>query len=156
MTMADPPHMFENGGRGKHDAVMTALKPVAMPLFEDDRGKLTFGESGAQLPFTPQRYFVVYDAETDVVRGAHAHRRCDQFLIAVSGAVTVTTDDGREQQEHVLDRPNLGLHIPPGIWADQRYMGPDAVLLVLASEPYDRSEYILDHDEFLSSKKAAQ
>jgi len=135
---------------------MTSLMPVAMPLFEDDRGKLSFGEVGDQLPFTPQRYFIVHDVDAGVVRGGHAHRRCSQFLIAVSGQVTVTTDDGALKQEHVLDRPNVGLHIPPGVWGEQKYMGRDARLLVLASEPYDRSEYISDHDEFLRFKAAGQ
>ena len=133
---------------------MTSLVPIAMPLFEDDRGKLTFGEAGAQLPFTPQRYFLVYGVEAGVIRGGHAHRRCSQFLIAVAGRVTVATDDGVDRKEHVLDRPELGLHIPPGVWADQRYMDRDAVLLVLASEPYDRGEYISDYEEFLRFKVA--
>lgn len=135
---------------------MTALVPVAMPLFEDDRGKLSFGETGAQLPFQPRRYFIVYDCETGVLRGGHAHRRCDQFLIAVAGSVTVTTDDGTDRAEHILDRPDRGLHIPPGIWGEQRYDGPDARLLVLASEPYDRGEYISDYDEFLVFKGLRQ
>jgi len=135
---------------------MTSLMPLALPLFEDDRGKLSFGEVGNQLPFTPQRYFIVFDVDADVVRGGHAHRRCHQFLVAVSGRVVVNTDDGVQKQEHILDRPTVGLHIPPGVWGDQRYLGPDARLLVLASECYDRSEYISDYDEFLRFKAAAQ
>jgi len=130
--------------------------PVAMPLFEDDRGKLSFGETGAQLPFPPQRYFIVYEAEPDAVRGAHAHRSCSQFLIAVAGRVVVTTDDGADRLEHVLDRPDLGLHIPAGVWADQRYSDRAARLLVLASEAYDPAEYISDYDEFLQFKGLGQ
>lgn len=131
---------------------MKSPAPVALPLFEDDRGKLSFGEIGAQLPFEPRRYFLIYDVDSEVVRGGHAHRRCSQFLVAVSGCIEVTTDDGTERREHRLDRPNQGLHIPPGIWGEQRYMGADARLLVLASEPYDRSEYISDYEEFLQFK----
>jgi len=135
---------------------MTSLMPVAMPLFEDDRGKLSFGEVDSQLPFTPQRYFMVYDVDAGVVRGGHAHRSCSQFLIAVSGQVIVITNDGVERQEHVLDRPSIGLHIPPGVWGEQKYVGRDARLLVLASEPYDRAEYITDYDEFLRFKASDQ
>src|SRR5690348_4478293 len=133
---------------------MTSPDPVVMPLFEDDRGKLSFGEIGAQLPFAPKRYFLVYDVSPGAVRGGHAHRRCGQFLVAVSGCVVVVTDDGSKREEHRLDQPDRGLHIPPGIWGEQRYLGGDARLLVLASEPYDRDEYISDYEEFLEFKGA--
>src|SRR5690348_13186317 len=92
---------------------MTSPDPVVMPLFEDDRGKLSFGEIGAQLPFAPKRYFLVYDVSPGAVRGGHAHRRCGQFLVAVSGCVVVVTDDGSKREEHRLDQPDRGLHIPP-------------------------------------------
>jgi UDP-2-acetamido-3-amino-2,3-dideoxy-glucuronate N-acetyltransferase len=135
---------------------MTSLVPLAMPLFQDERGKLSFGEIGAQLPFTPQRYFIVYDVVPGAGRGGHAHRRCAQFLVAINGSVAVTIDDGTARQEHVLDRPDLGLHMPAETWGEQRYLTPDARLLVLASEPYDGSEYISDYDEFLRLKAKAQ
>ena len=130
---------------------MTSLVPIEMPLFEDERGKLTFGEAGRQLPFIPVRYFLVFDTGGEgVVRGGHAHRRCSQFLVAVSGCVVVTTDDGIKREEHRLDHPEIGLLIPPDVWAEQCYESTDARLLVLASETYDPAEYINDYGEFLN------
>ena len=131
---------------------MTSPATIALPLVEDERGKLSFGEIGRQLPFSPKRYFLVFDTGGETVRGGHAHRRCSQFLIAVSGTVVVTTDNGWERQEHRLDRPEIGLHIPAGIWAEQHYLGEDSKLLVLASEAYDPEEYISDYKEFTETR----
>ena len=73
-------------------------------------------------------------------------------MIAVSGTVSVTLDDGASRTEHALDRPDLGLHVPAGIWGEQRYLTDDARLLVLASEPYDAADYINDYQQFLDVK----
>ncbi|HEX8184580.1 MAG TPA: WxcM-like domain-containing protein, partial [Blastocatellia bacterium] len=77
------------------------------------------------------------------------HREVEQFLVCVKGRVTVTVDDGRNRDEMLLDSPDLGIYIPPHIWATQRDYSPDAVLLVLSSAAYDPDEYIRDYDEFL-------
>ena len=126
--------------------------PIAAPVFADDRGKLSFGELGNGLPFAPARYFLVYDVPGGQSRGGHAHRSCEQYMIAVNGAVRVTLDDGQARSEHVLDRPNLGLHVPALIWGEQHYLGDEARLLVLASEPYDEADYIGDYQEFVALK----
>jgi dTDP-4-dehydrorhamnose 3,5-epimerase-like enzyme len=91
----------------------------------------------------------VYDVESKEVRGEHAHKQCHQFLICVNGSCSVVVDDGTKRQEILLDRPGLGLYIPPMIWATQYKHSPDAVLLVFASEIYDPEDYIRDYQEFL-------
>jgi hypothetical protein len=116
----------------------------------DLRGALSAGEYPGQLPFEPKRYFLVYDVPGTDVRGEHAHRDCHQFLVCARGAVSVVVDDGARMQEIRLDRPNLGLYVPPLVWAVQYKYTPDALLLVLASAPYDPADYIRDYDEFLS------
>jgi UDP-2-acetamido-3-amino-2,3-dideoxy-glucuronate N-acetyltransferase len=83
------------------------------------------------------------------VRGEHAHRRCHQFLTCVKGAVAVIVDNGACREEIVLDHPNLGLYVPPMVWAIQYRYSADAVLLVFASEYYDADDYIRDYDHFL-------
>jgi dTDP-4-dehydrorhamnose 3,5-epimerase-like enzyme len=121
-----------------------------MKLVEDLRGRLSVGEVGSDLPFAPQRYFMVFDVPGKDVRGEHAHRECAQFLICARGSVTVVVDDGQASEEVVLDRPDLGLYVPPMVWAVQYRYSPDALLFVLASHPYDARDYIRDYDEFLS------
>jgi acetyltransferase-like isoleucine patch superfamily enzyme len=122
-----------------------------LPLVLDLRGTLSAGEFPAHLPFTPKRYFLVFDVPGREVRGEHSHRQCHQFLICARGSLSVVVDDGARSEEIKLDRPDLGLHIPPRIWAVQYQYSADALLLVLASDPYDASDYIRDYDEFLST-----
>lgn len=115
----------------------------------DMRGSLSVGELGDEIPFQARRYFLVYDVPSMEIRGEHAHHACQQFLVAVKGSVRVVVDDGTRREEVLLDRPNAGLYIPPLIWGIQYRYSSDAVLLVLASEPYDSADYIRDYDQFL-------
>jgi acetyltransferase-like isoleucine patch superfamily enzyme/dTDP-4-dehydrorhamnose 3,5-epimerase-like enzyme len=118
--------------------------------FSDLRGKLTAGElPGDGIPFEPRRWFLVYDVPSREVRGEHAHRTCHQFLICVSGRVNVAVDDGEQRGEVVLDDPTVGIYVPPRVWASQYRYDDDAVLLVLASHPYDSDDYIRRYDVFL-------
>ena len=117
-------------------------------LVEDLRGSLSAAEVGTHVPFTPKRYFIVFDVPGKDVRGEHAHRRCQQFLVCVRGTVTVVADDGVNREESVLDEPNLGLYLPPLVWAVQYKYSADALLLVLASDPYDPDDYIRDYEAF--------
>ncbi|HEU4945092.1 MAG TPA: WxcM-like domain-containing protein [Solirubrobacterales bacterium] len=122
------------------------------PEYADLRGSLTSGDLPSEgVPFTPQRWFMVYDVPSPQVRGEHAHRACEQFLICVSGDVMVSVDDGENRAEVPLDSPTVGIYIPAGIWGSQFRYGANAVLLVLASLPYDPDDYIRDYDEFLAS-----
>jgi UDP-2-acetamido-3-amino-2,3-dideoxy-glucuronate N-acetyltransferase len=118
--------------------------------FSDLRGKLTAGEMPTDaIPFDPHRWFLVYDVPSREVRGEHAHRVCHQFLISVSGSVSVAVDDGRNRAEVTLDRPSTGIYVPPLVWASEFAYGPDTVLLVLASHEYDPDDYIRDYSKFL-------
>jgi acetyltransferase-like isoleucine patch superfamily enzyme len=119
-------------------------------LIRDLRGSLVAREIGGDVPFVPERCFVVFDVPTKEVRGEHAHRRCQQFLIALRGSVHVLCDDGRERAEFELDSPEVGLHMPAMIWGTQYQYTGDAVLLVLASHHYDAADYIRDYETFLA------
>jgi acetyltransferase-like isoleucine patch superfamily enzyme len=123
------------------------LRP--MPLVNDLRGSLTFGQHVDHLPFTPQRYFVIFNVPGKEIRGEHAHRKLHQFLICLKGSVRVMVDDGKDRDEVNLDRPDLGLYLPALVWAAQFHYSADAVLLVLASAPYDPDDYIRSYEEFL-------
>lgn len=123
---------------------------IPMPEINDLRGRLSFGEIGEQLPFTPNRYFVVFDVPTEEVRGEHAHRELEQLLVCIKGSVSVVLDDGTRRAEIRLDGPDRGLYVPPMVWSIQYRYSRGAVLLVLASERYDADDYIRDYDEFLA------
>jgi UDP-2-acetamido-3-amino-2,3-dideoxy-glucuronate N-acetyltransferase len=116
---------------------------------QDMRGSLSVGEFGRDIPFEVKRYFLVYDVPSVEIRGEHAHLRCEQFLIAVKGSVHVVADDGKNREQFVLDKPGVGLYMPPMIWGIQYRYSRDAVLLVLASEHYDSADYVRDYERFL-------
>jgi len=120
-----------------------------LPTIPDLRGSLSFAEYGQFLPFCPKRYFLVYDVPSREVRGEHAHKTLQQFLVCVKGSCKVMVDDGNEREEYTLDNPGAALLIPPMVWGVQYKYTADAVLLVLASDVYDANDYIRDYDEFL-------
>jgi dTDP-4-dehydrorhamnose 3,5-epimerase-like enzyme len=124
-----------------------------LPLVEDLRGRLTAGEFVDQIPFSPLRYFLVFDVPGKEVRGEHAHRRCHQFLVCLRGSVSVVADDGAASVEVELNEPTLGIYIPPMVWAIQYKYSGDALLLVFASDHYDASDYIRDYAEFRTALK---
>ena len=129
-------------------AVQTDPRLHQLPKVADIRGSLTVGEFERSIPFPAKRYFMVFDVPSVETRGEHAHRECHQFLICVSGQVSVVADDGRTRREFLLDRPDIGLHLPPLTWGIQYKYSEDAVLLVFASHYYDNADYIRDYDEF--------
>jgi dTDP-4-dehydrorhamnose 3,5-epimerase-like enzyme len=119
------------------------------------RGSLTFAEYGKYLPFIPKRYFLVFDVASKEIRGEHAHRTLHQFLVCIKGTCSLVVDNGENSQEITLDRPNIGVYVPPMIWGIQYKYSRDAVLLVLASDIYNADDYIRDYDEFLKEIKRA-
>ena len=131
----------------EHVVAGVSLWPLTHAV--DLRGSLVAANFDAGLPFVPRRVFAVFDVPSRDVRGEHAHRRCEQFLIALRGSITCVVSDGRRTQQFVLDRPDVGLHMPPMLWGTQYDYSPDAVLLVLASDEYDPDDYIRTYDEFL-------
>jgi acetyltransferase-like isoleucine patch superfamily enzyme/dTDP-4-dehydrorhamnose 3,5-epimerase-like enzyme len=124
-----------------------------LPLFEDIRGRLVAAEMADVLPFKPARFFLVHAVPSSEVRGEHAHRECQQFLVCVKGSVHVVVDDGVRRQEIVLDRPEIGIHVKPLVWGTQYKYSADAVLLVFASHPYDANDYIRNYDKWLEALK---
>lgn len=127
---------------------------LSMKVASDLRGSLAAVELGADLPFIPARFFAVYDVPSKDVRGEHAHRKCEQVLIALRGSVTCIVDDGSVRAQVVLDRPETALYMPAMTWGTQYRYSPDAVLGVFASLPYDADDYIRGYEEFLT--EAAQ
>lgn len=123
-----------------------------LPVISDLRGNLSFAEINQHLPFDPKRYFLVYDVPSKDVRGEHAHKELSQFLVCVKGSCTAMLDDGSHREEYILDTPNKALLIPPMVWGVQYKYSQDAVLLVLASDVYEESDYVRDYADYLKLK----
>lgn len=125
-------------------------KVIHLPLIKDMRGLLSLGEINKELPFTPKRYFIIYEVPHQQLRGEHAHKKLHQFLVCVKGSCSVVLDDGQTADEVILSSPTNGLYIPPMVWTVQYKYSHDAILLVLASDVYKADDYIRDYDEFLA------
>lgn len=116
----------------------------------DERGLITICEGELDIPFIPKRVFYIYKSAKDVVRGKHANRVTDFVLINVAGKSKVKVMDGKGNEVYIcLDRPNTGIYIPHMVWKEMYDFSEDSVLLCLASEHYDPTEYIRDYDEFV-------
>lgn len=115
-------------------------------------GNITVCENDRNIPFNVKRIFYLYDIPGGEDRGAHAHIECHQFLVAASGSFEVELNDGGNIRTIVLNQPNFGLHIPPGIWAAEKRFSSGAVCLVLASHKYDENDYIREYSDFLKTK----
>jgi UDP-2-acetamido-3-amino-2,3-dideoxy-glucuronate N-acetyltransferase len=125
---------------------------IQLPKITGENGSLIVAELGAGLPFTARRMFTLQEIPAGEARGIHAHRECEQFLMCMRGSVTAVVDDGIHRQEVKLDSPTLGLYMPAMTWGTQYDYSPDALLVVLASDPYDAGDYIEDYDEFRTLK----
>lgn len=126
---------------------------IELPKNHDPEGNLTPVYSNEHVPFDIKRVFYLYDIPGGESRGAHAHKKCHQFLVAASGAFEVVLDDGINKRTVTLNRPFFGLHVPPGIWASEQGFSSGSVCLVLASEKYDESDYIRNYEVFLEYRK---
>ena len=131
------------------------IKPalIDLPKICDPRGNLSFIESEGHIPFEVKRCYWIYDVPGGESRGAHAHRDLEQLIIAASGSFTVTLDDGKCKRSFFLNRPYQGLYVKPGMWRDLEDFSSGAVCMVLASEVYQKEDYIRDYQEFLEFRK---
>lgn len=119
----------------------------------DRNGHITVVSNNTDIPFEVKRIFYLYDIPGGESRGAHAHRNCHQLLISASGSFEVLLDDGNTKRQVLLNRPNIGLHIPPGIWASEINFSSGSICLVLASHNYDENDYIRNYSDYLNYSK---
>lgn len=130
------------------------IKIINLTSIVHPNGTLVAMEADADVPVAIRRIFVV-SGKQGATRGKHAHKTLTQVLVCVHGTCRVVCDDGKIRQEVTLDRPDLALEIPPGIWAEQYYEEPDTVLMVLCDMPYDEGDYIRDYEQFMDSRRGA-
>lgn len=122
---------------------------LELPKIQNSAGNITAIEGSDNLPFEIKRVFYLYDIPAGEARGAHAHKECHQLLVAASGSFEVLLDDGVNKKIASLNRPFYGLHIPPGIWAQELNFSAGAICLVLTSHAYNENDYIRDYNTYL-------
>lgn len=122
---------------------------IELPYIIDPRGNLSVVEQMEHVPFEIKRVFWQFDVPEGKSRGSHAHKSLRQFVVALSGSLTVNIDDGHEKKAFLLDNPHKGVLIEPGEWSSEDDFTPGTVCLVMASDHYDETDYIRDYDEFL-------
>jgi len=119
---------------------------------QDPRGGLCAGEFLRDIPFVPKRFFLVFEVPNGKIRGEHAHKKCHQFLVCMSGALTVSFSDGEKTGSVKLKRFGQAVYVPPGIWCSQKNYTRDAMLFVFASDYYDPKDYIREYKAYLKWK----
>lgn len=124
-----------------------------LPKIKSRSGNITPIHNRVEIPFDVKRIFYLYDIPGGVDRGAHAHIKCHQFLVAASGSFEVQLDDGKVKKTIMLNQPFRGLHIPPGIWASEVNFSSGSICLVLVSHKYDEKDYIRDYNKYIELKK---
>lgn len=129
---------------------------IHLPKVVDPRGNLTVAEQGIHVPFDIERVYWTYDIPGGESRGGHAHRNCEEVIIAASGSFDVTLDNGHEQRTYHLNHPYQGLYVGTGIWRTLDDFSSGAVCLVLASELFDEDDYVRDYDTFAAEKRAGK
>lgn len=136
----------------KHN--MNQVRMLEFAEYGDNRGHLVIIEGEIDIPFPIKRAFYIYGSKTDVIRGQHANKKTQFVLINVAGKSKVRVRDGAGNEAiYCLNRPHTGVYLPTMVWKDMYEFSEDSVLLVLASEHYDPTEYIRDYDEFVKAIK---
>ena len=125
---------------------------IQLPRILDSRGNLSFVENLNQIPFAICRAYWLYDVPGGECRGGHAYRENEEFVIALSGSFDVVLDDGIQKKTYPLNRSYYGLYIPKGVWREIVNFSTNSLALEFGSVPFDESDYIRDHQEFVLLK----
>lgn len=127
-------------------------KIIQLPKIEDPRGNLTFIEEENQIPFKIKRVYWIYDVPGGQVRGGHAFKEQEEFIVALSGSFDVLINDGMIKQNFSLNRSYYGLYIPKGLWREMNNFSTNSLAMVLSSTPFSEEDYIRKYPEFLKYK----
>lgn len=132
---------------------MLEAKIIDLPKVLDRRGNLSFIENEKHIPFKIARTYWIYDVPGGEVRGGHAYKENQEFIVALSGSFDVILDNGIVRKTYSLNRSYYGLYVPKGIWKQMENFSTNSLALILASTQFDASDYVYDFDEFKKSVK---
>lgn len=152
----NPPHklVYRQNGADKlkrepvFDHTVFDCNLIEFPVVKNRAGNITPVHSGENIPFNIERVFYVYDIPSGETRGGHAHKFCHEILIAASGSFDVELDDGKNKRIVTLNRPMVGLYLPPGIWATEKNYSSGAICLAITSHVYEEEDYIRKYSDF--------
>lgn len=125
------------------------VKLISLSNLADERGSLISLEANKNVPFEIKRVYYIYGTKENIRRGFHAHKNLTQLIVVVNGSCWILLDDGEVRKEVFLNKPTSGLIVESRIWREMYDFSPDCVLVVLASDHYDESDYIRNYDDFL-------
>jgi dTDP-4-dehydrorhamnose 3,5-epimerase-like enzyme len=149
-TAPKPPGGHEPHAPGR----LEDCRIIDLPRIPDARGSLTFLEGHRHIPFEIERTYWIYDVPGGQIRGGHAYRRLEEFVISLSGSFDVVVDDGHHQATFTLNRSYRGLYLPRLVWRHIENFSTNAVCMILASAHYDESDYIRDYRDFRQERHA--
>ena len=127
------------------------MKPyiINLPKIEDPRGNLSFIEEDTNVPFRVERTYWIYDVPGGQVRGGHAFKVQQEFIVALSGSFDVIVDDGTLKETYSLNRSYYGLYIPSGLWRQMQNFSTNSLAMVLSSTQFSANDYIRNYKEYL-------
>ncbi len=128
---------------------------ISLPKILDKRGNLSVIEELKNIPFKIERTYWIYDVPGGEVRGGHAYKENEEFIVALSGSFDVILDDGKERKTYSLNRSYYGLYVPKGLWREMNNFSTNSLALILASTVYNAEDYIYDYQEFVSKVNLA-
>lgn len=134
------------------NATLTDVKIITLPKIEDPRGNLSFIEEENHIPFQIERTYWIYDVPGGQIRGGHAFKEQQEFIVALSGSFDVIVDDGKEQKSFSLNRSYYGLFVPAGLWRQMENFSTNSLAMVLSSTHFSENDYIREYSDFTKHK----
>lgn len=129
---------------------MSNIRLINLPKILDERGNLSFIEEMRHIPFKIQRTYWIYDVPGGEIRGSHAFKKSEEFIVAISGSFDVVLHDGKSEYRYTLNRSYYGIYVPKLTWRTLENFSTNSLALILTSTIFEESDYLRDFDEFLS------
>lgn len=129
---------------------MSLINLIEFKTLGDDRGSLISLEQNKNIPFEIKRIYYIFGTKENVSRGFHAHKNLQQVAVCVRGSCRFVMDNGTQKEEIILDSPDKGLVIDTMQWHEMHDFSEDCIIIVLANDYYDESDYIRNYENFRS------